>query len=56
MKRYLGGLMILVGVVAVADIATQPTRTSTDFTTAGLMVLLLIVPGAMLARKQTPRR
>ena len=52
MKRYLGGLMILVGVVAVADIAMQPTRTSTDFTTAGLMVVLLIVPGVILAKKR----
>lgn len=49
MKRYIGFFMVVVGAVAVWD-AMYGTNPSTP-TVVGLLVMLVIVPGALLARK-----
>lgn len=53
MKRYIGFFMVVVGAVAVWD-AMFGTNPSTP-TVVGLLVMLVIVPGALLARKPKAR-
>ena len=55
MRRYIGFVMLLVGLVAVWDAMFGATKTDNP-QVIGLLVLLLVIPGAILARKQKPHR
>ena len=50
MKRYIGFFMVLIGAVAVWDAMYGATPATP--TVIGLLVMLVIVPGAILARKK----
>ena len=48
MKRYIGYVMIVVGAVAIWDGVTKEPKA--DPSVIGLLVLLVLVPGIILAR------
>ncbi len=53
MKRYIGFVMALVGAVAIWDGLYSEPRA--DPTVIGLLVLVVFIPGLILARKVPPR-
>lgn len=50
MKRYIGFVMTIVGAVAIWDGVTKEPKADPSVT--GLLVLLVLIPGIILARKK----